>query len=167
MGKTVLILLVFLCLGFNPVLADEPQRVELTLDLEVTFPQDWEIADQADEPEILRLGDMLNNAIFSLFRYELAGTSLAAFADYMIDYFTEEGWEKTGEIEEYSWDGIGDGLILPMESQLGEEETLVARFIFFRIEDNYFLGRLAVAGQVWAEYTEDWELIRENIRVRD
>ncbi len=167
MGKTVLILLVLLGLGSNPVLADEPQRVDLVLDLEVGFPQGWEEADQVSEPEIVRLGDELNNAVFSLFRYELEGTSLEAFSDYMIDYFTEEGWEKTGEIEEYSWEGIGDGLILPMESQLGEEDTLVARYIFFRIEDSYFLGRLAVAGQVWEEYTEDWELIRENIRVRE
>lgn len=163
MKKIALLLMLTLFWGFNVAAEEELQTIELPSEVSISYPENWDVIEEPETQEILRLGDERNNAIFSLFLYEIEGTSLEAFAEYMIEHFSEGTWEKTGELEEQSWEGIEEGLAITMETGLGEDDVLKGHYIFFRVEDRYFLGRMAVAGQVWEEYEDDWELIRNSI----
>ncbi len=163
MGKAALSVVLILFLGMS-VSAEEPQSIELPSGISLSYPENWEVVEEPDNLEILRLGDDRNNAIFSIFLYEIEGTNLEAFADYMVNHFSEGTWETTGEFSEYSWEGIEEGLGITMETGLGEDDVLKGHYIFFRVSDQYFLGRVAIAGQVWEEYEEDWDFIRESIK---
>ncbi len=164
MGKAIFVLILALFLSFNVSAEEEVQRIELPAGINLSYPGNWQEVEKPENLEILRLGDERNNALFSLFLYEIEGTDLETFAEYMVNHFAEGNWEKTGELEEHSWEGIEEGLVITMETGLGEDDVLIGHYLFFRVENRYFLGRLAVAGQVWEEYEEDWVFIRDSIK---
>lgn len=164
MGKLLFVLFLALFLSFNVLAEEEPQSIELPAGINLTYPGNWKVVEEPETQEILRLGDERNNALFSIFLYEIEGTTLEAFAEYMVNHFSEGNWEKAGELEEHSWEGIEEGLVITMETGLGEDDVLKGHYLFFRVENRYFLGRFVVAGQVWEEYEEDWIFIKDRIK---
>lgn len=163
--------LIFFLLLSSPVIAEEQQKeieyLYLEDEIKLGYPGDWKIKEKPQNAEILRLTDERNNVHFSVFRYNLPGAELGDFFDFMVDHFADQGWEKVSEKETVSWEQLDDGFQVRMETPMEEDHMLRGEFIFFYLEDNFFLGRFLVSEKIWEEYTEDLELIRINLGLKE
>ncbi len=132
----------------------EPIAVEITAGAEIYIPADWEIKEGEGGPEVLSATDSLRNIVFSLYVYSLEQISLHDFMQYMEDYFVGQNWYPVERGEEVKI-GDGDGYRFLLAYFLADKKLLFAEHIFFDIDGNFYMGRIAAVDSVWDNYAAE------------
>ncbi len=143
--------------------ADEPFPVDVEYGFRFYLPPHWEEGQSEGSVEILRYVDEHNNALFSLYRYELTDVPLHDFAEYFRNYYQEQGWEIEDDLREKEFlEEEGYELLLYIGT--GEDQTLMGKYIFFSLEDKYFMGRFLTLEEIWDDYSQERDIIFNSLR---